>query len=62
MGTIAYMSPEQSLGQPAEARSDVYSFGVMLYEMLAGMLPFRSRSAAEHFHLLNSALRLRCGR
>src|SRR3954468_10458378 len=42
LGTAAYISPEQAMGEPATAASDVYSFGVILYRLLPGRLPFES--------------------
>jgi serine/threonine-protein kinase len=47
LGTAAYISPEQALGEPASAASDVYSWGVILYRMLTGRLPFESNDALE---------------
>jgi serine/threonine protein kinase/tetratricopeptide (TPR) repeat protein len=46
-GTPRYMSPEQWSGVSIDARSDIFSFGIMLYEMIAGVHPFRDILAGD---------------
>ena len=55
MGTIAYMSPEQSRGETVDKRTDIWSLGVMLYQMVTGQLPFKGEyEQAVVFSILNN--------
>lgn len=53
IGTPDYISPEQVKGKRGDARSDLYALGIMLYEMLAGQVPF---TGANPFVIMNERL------
>ena len=54
VGTLGYMAPEQIQGGETDARSDIFAFGALLFEMIAGRLPFRGEhDAAMMYSILN---------
>lgn len=56
LGTPEYMSPEQCIGAPVDARTDLYSFGVLMYEAITGALPIAGKNRREFLDLHQRAI------
>jgi hypothetical protein len=56
LGTPAYMAPERLFSQTYDGRTDVYALGVMLFEMIAGRLPFESQTRAGHLGFIRAQM------
>jgi serine/threonine protein kinase len=54
VGSVAYLAPEQALGEPVDARTDLYVIGVTLYELVTGRLPFVGDDPVSVIHLVRT--------
>lgn len=62
VGTVAYMSPEQTRGETVDSRTDLFSLGAVLFEMVTGRRPFSGETVAEIFSAIQNQPPLPAGK